>query len=174
MAQQLVVDPKRCVACRTCELVCSFEHNEEFNPRLANVSVFHYEEAAITVPIMCLQCDEASCAKVCPTGALSRNADGVVVHDASKCIVCKMCVSACPLGNMSYSPRTKSVFKCDLCTRPSWIKRLPLGSTSTSGVPQCAKFCPTGAISLVDPAEAPDKKQLAADRLKAAIEEVQA
>ena len=70
MAQQLVVDPKRCVACRTCELVCSFEHNEEFNPRLANVSVFHYEEAAITVPIMCLQCDEASCAKVCPTGAI--------------------------------------------------------------------------------------------------------
>ena len=78
MAKQLVVDPKKCVACRTCELVCSFKHNEEFNPRLSNVSVFHYEEAAITVPIMCMQCDEACCAAICPTGALKRNADGAL------------------------------------------------------------------------------------------------
>ena len=156
MAKQLVVDPKKCVSCRTCELVCSFNHNDEFNPRLANVTVFHYEEAAITVPIMCLQCDEASCAAVCPTGALSRNADGVVVHNADKCIVCKMCVSACPLGNVSYSPVKRKIFKCDLC----------------GGDPWCAKYCPTGAISVVDPTNAPDKKRAAADKLKAAVEEV--
>lgn len=155
MAQQLAVDPKRCVSCRTCELVCSFQHTGEFNPRLSNVSVFTYEHAAVTVPIMCLQCEEACCMEVCPTHALSRNAEGVVVHDEKKCIVCKMCVSACPLGNMSFSPRTRKVFKCDMC----------------SGDPQCAKFCPTGAILLVDPDEVPDKKQLAADRLKAAVEE---
>lgn len=156
MARQLVVDPKKCVGCRTCELVCSFKHNEEFNPRLSNVSVFHYEEAAITVPIMCLQCDEASCAAVCPTGALRRNTDGVIAHDASKCIVCKMCVNACPLGNVSYSPAKQKIFKCDLCDGETW----------------CAKYCPTGAISVVDPNEVPDKKQQAADKLKAAVEEV--
>ena len=66
-----------------------------------------------------------------------------------------MCVSACPLGNMSFSPRTRKVFKCDMC----------------GGDPQCALFCPTGAILLVDPDEVPDKKQLAADRLKAAMVE---
>ena len=156
MAKQLVVDPKKCVACRTCELVCSFKHNEEFNPRLSNVSVFHYEEAAITVPIMCMQCDEASCAAICPTGALKRNAEGVVTHDANKCIVCKMCVSACPLGNISYSVAKKKIFKCDLCDGETW----------------CAVHCPTGAISVVDPDEVPDKKKLAADKLKAAVEEV--
>ena len=145
MAKQLVVDPKKCVACRTCELVCSFKHNEEFNPRLSNVSVFHYEEAAITVPIMCMQCDEACCAAICPTGALKRNADGIVTHDANKCIVCKMCVSA-----------KKKIFKCDLCDGETW----------------CAVHCPTGAISVVDPTEAPDKKKLAADKMKAAVEEV--
>lgn len=156
MAKQLVVDPKRCVSCRTCELACSFSHHGEFNPRLSNVTVFHYEHAAVTVPIMCLQCEEACCATICPTGALTRNEEGVIVHDAKKCIVCKMCVSACPLGNMSFSPRTRKVFKCDMC----------------DGDPQCAKFCPTGAIALVDPHEVPDKKKLAADRLKAAVEEV--
>ena len=55
MAKQLVVDPKKCVSCRTCELMCSFRHNQEFNPRVSNVSVFNYEEAAITVPIMFLK-----------------------------------------------------------------------------------------------------------------------
>ena len=156
MAKQLVVDPKKCVSCRTCELVCSFKHNEEFNPRLSCVNVFHYEKAAISVPIMCLQCDEAACAATCPTKALHRNAEGVIEHDASKCIVCKMCVNACPLGNIAYSPAKKKVFKCDLC----------------GGDPWCAKHCPTGAISVVDPDEVLDKKQLAADKLKAAVEEV--
>lgn len=155
MAQTLAIDPKRCLSCRTCELACSFKHTGEFNPRNANVTVFHYEHAAVTVPIMCLQCEQASCAKICPTGALARNAAGVVEHDESKCIVCKMCVSACPLGNIAFSPSLRKVHKCDLC----------------GGDPLCAKYCPTGAISVVDPAEAPDKKQLAADAFRAAVEE---
>jgi len=155
MSKQLVVDPKLCKACRTCELACSFGHHDEFNPRLANVTLFHYEEEAISIPLMCMQCDEACCANVCPTGALQRNAEGVIVHNAEKCIVCKMCVQACPLGNISYSPLTKKVFKCDLC----------------DGDPMCAKFCPTGAISVVDPTDVPSKKQLAADKLMATVEE---
>jgi Fe-S-cluster-containing hydrogenase component 2 len=155
MAKQLAVDPKRCVACRSCELWCSFRHNEVFNPRLSRVSVFNFEASAVTVPVMCLQCDESACVKVCPTGALERRADGVVVHDDDKCIVCKMCVNACPLGNISYSPITKSVFKCDLC----------------EGDPWCVKYCPTGAITLVDPDEVPDKKLAVAVSFKETMEE---
>ena len=105
---------------------------------------------------MCMQCDEASCAAICPTGALKRQADGVITHDASKCIVCKMCVNACPLGNVAYSPAKRIIHKCDMC----------------GGDPWCARHCPTGAISVVDPNEVPSKKQLAADKLKAAGEEV--
>jgi Fe-S-cluster-containing hydrogenase component 2 len=82
----------------------------------------------------------------------------VITHNADKCIVCKMCVSACPLGNISYSVAKKKVFKCDLCDGETW----------------CAVHCPTGAISVIDPDEALDKKKLAADKLKAAVEEVSA
>ena len=156
MAKYLEIDPKRCTACRTCELVCTFKHDNVFNPRLSRVSVFDYPEEAITVPIMCLQCDEACCATVCPTGALSRNVDGVITYDQDKCIVCKMCVSACPLGNISYSAMTKRMFKCDMC----------------GGEPECALFCPTGAIVVADSTQVPDKKKLAADLLKEAVEEV--
>jgi Fe-S-cluster-containing hydrogenase component 2 len=61
-----------------------------------------------------------------------------------------MCVSACPLGNMSYSPSGKNVFKCDLC----------------GGSPKCVEFCAPGAITFVDPAENLDRKKAVAENLK--------
>ncbi len=135
--------------------MCSFGHTQQFNPRLSAVTVMDYEAAAVSVPVMCLQCEDACCEKVCPVHAISRNSDGAVVMDAEKCITCKMCVSACPLGNISFSPITKRVFKCDLC----------------GGDPKCAKFCPSGAITFVDPVESADRKRAVADRFKAVFGE---
>ena len=74
------------------------------------------------------------------------------------CYSCPGAVAACPLGNVSYSPAKRIIHKCDMCDGEVW----------------CAKYCPGGAIKVVDPDEVPDKKQLAADKLKAAVEEVSA
>ena len=150
MSKLLVVNPEKCAGCRTCELMCSFEHNKKFNPRLSAVTVIDYEAAQTSVPVMCMQCDEACCLKVCPVGAISRDPDGVVAMNPDKCIVCKMCVSACPLGNISYSPTAGKVFKCDLC----------------GGDPKCVKFCSAGAIQFVDPTESPGRKKVVADHFK--------
>ena len=150
MSSILVVDPKKCAGCRTCELMCSFGRVNEFNPRLSAVTVLHYEAAMTSVPVMCMQCDEACCLKVCPVGAITRDENGVVSTNADKCIVCKMCVSACPLGNISYSPSEKKVFKCDLC----------------GGDPKCVKFCSPGAIQLVDPSETLSRKKAVAESFK--------
>jgi len=130
--------------------MCSFGRIGEFNPRLSAVTVLSYEAALTSVPVMCMQCDEACCLKVCPVGAITRDEKGVVAMNADKCIVCKMCVSACPLGNISYSPKEKKVFKCDLC----------------GGDPKCVKFCSAGAIQLVDPAETLDRKKAVAENFK--------
>ena len=150
MSKLLVVNPEKCVGCRTCELMCSFERTKTFNPRLSSVTVMNYEAALTSVPVMCMQCDEACCLKVCPVGAISRDEKGAIVTNKDKCIVCKMCVSACPLGNISYSPSIKAVFKCDLC----------------GGDPKCAQFCAPGAIQFVDPTESPDRKKAVAERFK--------
>ena len=150
MSKLLMVNPEKCAGCRTCELMCSFERIKSFNPRLSAVTVLDYEAALTSVPVMCMQCDEACCLKVCPVGAISRDAEGVIVTCADKCIVCKMCVSACPLGNMSYSPTARKVFKCDLC----------------GGDPKCVKYCSPGAIQYVDATEAPGRKRAVAERLK--------
>lgn len=68
MGKQLMIKPEKCIGCRTCELVCSFGHDQAFNPRNANVTVMAYEEAAINIPVMCLQCEDPCCLEVCPVG----------------------------------------------------------------------------------------------------------
>ena len=61
MSKQLMIKPEKCISCRTCELVCSFGHYQEFNPKLSNVTVMDYEKAAVTIPVMCMQCEEPAC-----------------------------------------------------------------------------------------------------------------
>jgi anaerobic carbon-monoxide dehydrogenase iron sulfur subunit len=47
---------------------------------------------------------------------------------------CKVCTIACPFGTVNYTHDTGKVIKCDLC----------------GGDPECAKACPTQAITCVD------------------------
>jgi carbon-monoxide dehydrogenase iron sulfur subunit len=152
MAKQLVIKPERCMGCRTCELMCSFGHYETFNPRMAAVTVVEYFEDALSIPIMCMQCDDAACAKVCPVGALVREDDGFVSYNPDKCIKCKMCMNACPLGNIHFSPIARRMIKCDLC----------------GGEPMCVRYCSVHAIEIVDDADIPEAKRTAADKLREA------
>ena len=151
--KQLVVKPEKCIGCRTCELMCSFGHFTQFNPRMANITVLEYEEVTLAVPVVCQQCEEASCMKVCPVKAISRDENGVVSINYNKCIVCKMCRNACPLGNMSYSTKLRKVFKCDLC----------------GGDPKCVRYCPGKALTFEDPDELDERKRAVAAKYVEAV-----
>lgn len=155
MSKQLIIKPEKCIGCRTCELMCSFGHYAQFNPKMANVTVMEYEAASVAIPVMCLQCEEPTCLKVCPVSAISRNEDGAVVMNYDRCIGCKMCMNACPLGNISYHPALRKVFKCDLC----------------GGAPKCARYCPSGAIQFVDADLLPERKKLVGEKYRDAFGE---
>ncbi len=158
MSKILVISPEKCLGCRSCELICSLNKIGEFNPGESAVDVLFCEQTAISVPVMCLQCENAACMKVCPVGAMTRNDDGSVAPDPQKCIVCKMCASACPMGNISVSSVKKKILKCDLC----------------GGDPGCAKVCPSGAIQYVDVSEANIvKKKAVAEKFKDLFTEVE-
>ena len=106
---------------------------------------------------VCLQCEDASCQAVCPTGALVRNfATGAIELLRERCIKCKQCVAACPFGCMGWDEAWRSVQKCDLC-----------GTRLEHGLePACVRVCPTKALGQGDPnALALEQEKKAAARL---------
>jgi electron transport protein HydN len=154
MNKLVIADPGRCIGCRTCEVACVLAHTSGdglaklaaayFIPRLRVVKT-----TRVSTPVQCRQCEDAPCAKVCPTGCLVQSHNSVQVIQ-SRCIGCKSCVMACPYGAMDVVTHAEAAerralvagphveaFKCDLC-----ILR-PQG-------PSCIEVCPTKAISLID------------------------
>jgi len=86
----------------------------------------------------CMHCTDASCVKVCPSGALYYTPIKTVGVDRNKCIGCKECIAACPFNIPKYDAATEKVSKCNLCY--SRIQEnLP---------PACVKSCLNGALSI--------------------------
>jgi len=124
---------ERCIACGKCELACAFAHGEQGVPGRSRI-VIDRRGPNVGIPIVCLQCDDAACVAVCPVAALCRNElTGAIEVLAERCIRCKMCVAACPFGNMLWDSAYHRVAKCDLC----------------GGEPRCVPFCPTHALEYV-------------------------
>lgn len=130
----LIIDPGKCTDCRICELVCSFYHNKSFNPRRSRISVLRDDEKAISIPMVCQQCDTPLCQEACPADAIHRHgATRAMLIDYNKCIGCNLCIVACPFGGVSIDLLTSKVMKCDFCDGNVW----------------CAKYCPRKAIEYV-------------------------
>ena len=44
MSGQIIADARECAGCLTCQMVCSFKHNDEFNSSKANVHVIYGDD----------------------------------------------------------------------------------------------------------------------------------
>lgn len=141
------VSVERCIACGKCELACAFAHGGEGLPAKTRINIFR-RGPELGTPVVCFQCHDAACAAVCPTQAIVRNErTGALDVDYERCIGCRMCIPACPFGNMLWDEAYHRVAKCDLC----------------GGDPKCVPFCPTGALQYV-PAEEANRRPEPLDR----------
>lgn len=132
MKMRFEVNPSLCTGCRTCELACSFAHAVDGKQGRTRIYVLPGGFPDLYVPVTCLQCEDAACAKSCLVNAITRNSEtGAMDLDAEKCVKCMACVSACPFGCALLDTTHNEVVKCDLCL----------------GDPVCAKFCPSKALS---------------------------
>jgi len=110
----MVIDLKKCVSCYACVLACKQEHflppNISWN-RLMVGEVGEYPKAKkVTYPVLCNQCENATCVSVCPAGASRKGPDGIVTIDQDKCTGCQYCVFACPIHVRSYFEGDKEYF----------------------------------------------------------------
>jgi Fe-S-cluster-containing hydrogenase component 2 len=135
MLKSLNIDPEKCTGCLQCEMACSLVNEGLFNTAKSRIKVFNFHDEGRFVPYTCTQCDEAWCMHACPVDAIKMDkATGAKVVNEATCVGCKVCTIACPFGTVNYNSATGKVIKCDLC----------------GGDPECAKACPTAAITYVD------------------------
>jgi len=159
MKKDLTIDPEKCVACKTCEIVCSLVKTGECKPKEARIRVVVFDEEGFYTPTTCFQCNEAWCAQTCPAAAISKNAEtDALCVDEDKCVGCRMCTMICPFGQISVSKSSGKSNKCDLC----------------SGDPACVKLCPTGAIKFekTDGLQQERRKRLARNMMKTSPGEI--
>ena len=98
--KRVVADSSRCIGCQTCMAACIEAHDIPGNIAAPRLRVTRTYE--ISAPVACHHCEDAPCAKACPTGALffdpKNHRIGV---NEDNCIGCKSCVMACPFGAVS-------------------------------------------------------------------------
>jgi anaerobic dimethyl sulfoxide reductase subunit B (iron-sulfur subunit) len=130
MAKQLAFyfDADACIGCKACQVACQDKNNLAPGTRWRRV--FNYgggswinngttlvpsQVFSYYVSTACMHCADATCTDICPAGAMSKNADGVVAIDAAKCIGCRYCEWACPYGAPQFDEAKGVMTKCDMC-----------------------------------------------------------
>lgn len=155
MAKQLAfyIDTSACTACKACQIACKdknslpvgllwrrvyqyqggnwMPHPNQPNIK-APVSMFAY-----SVSISCMHCQDPLCVTNCPTRAMHKRDDGVVLINADLCIGCRYCEWSCPYDAPQYNTELEVMTKCDFC-QDLLAKGEP---------PACVAACPTRALN---------------------------
>lgn len=162
MAENAILyDASKCSACKGCQVQCkqwnmlpsslgkddneytgSYQSKSDLDGDTRLLIEFREKEADTGIEWAfsrraCYHCTNAACADVCPVGAITKSADGVVNLDASKCVGCKYCTAACPFSVPKYREQFNVSNKCTLCN-----DRIAQGRE-----PACVQTCPADALS---------------------------
>jgi Fe-S-cluster-containing dehydrogenase component len=133
---QFFIDPSRCIGCQACVHACT-ECDTHRGESMIHLEYVARADSAQTVPVVCMHCEQPTCAEVCPADAIKRTADGVVQSARRpRCIACGNCVVACPFGVPELYEDRKIMMKCDMC----------YDRTSVGKKPMCATVCPSQAL----------------------------
>ena len=185
----MVIDLDRCTGCGDCMAACHQENNLAAvgSSETSQNRAFHWlrvlrevegtgSQASVRYqPVMCMQCDNPPCVRVCPVHATYLSEEGIVGQIYSRCIGCRYCMAACPYNvkvfnwyepewpgelerrvNPDVSLRPKGVVeKCTFCHHRINRSREQAdaeGREIRDGevTPACAESCPAEAIVFGD------------------------
>jgi Fe-S-cluster-containing dehydrogenase component/formate-dependent nitrite reductase membrane component NrfD len=131
------IDLRKCIGCHACTIACKAEHDIPIGVNRCWVKTVEKgtfpETRRFFFPVLCNQCDEAPCAKICPTNALFKRPDGIVDLHGDSCIGCRACMVACPYDQLFIDPNTHTAEKCNFCAN----------RVENDLLPACVSVCPT-------------------------------
>jgi len=154
----MFIDLDRCTGCNACVVVCKQEH--DLPPRsdavpgskgLAYVQLLDlgpegdYPHLSFYhVPVLCMHCSDPPCIEACPTDAIYKREDGLVLINEEACTGCGACPPVCPYDALNMDRDQGTAKKCTLCVH----------LIDQDQQPACAQACNSGAMifgNLCDP-----------------------
>jgi len=172
MGYVMLIDLAICNGCHNCQIVCKDEHvgndwtpiakpqpdTGQFWHKVINMERGTFPKVMVTYHhSMCQHCEDAPCIEACPSRAIYRRSDGIVIIDPEKCRGNQLCIEACPYENVIYFNDDLNIAqKCTMCAH-----LLDQGWTET----RCTDACPTGALTLADEDDPATKEKLKAAEL---------
>ena len=131
------IDLRKCIGCHACTIACKAEHEIPIGVNRNWVKTVEKGTFPNTqrffFPVLCNQCDDAPCSKICPTNALFKRPDGIVDLYGDSCIGCRACMVACPYDQLFIDPNTHTAEKCNFCAN----------RVENDLLPACVSVCPT-------------------------------
>lgn len=197
----MVIDLNKCIGCNACSVACYAENNipvvgeERFaknqaqhwlrierywdEPDLGEETVDDFQQhGASFLPMMCQQCNAATCEPVCPVSATYHTPDGLNAQVYNRCIGSRYCSNNCPYRlryfnfysyyetawpeplqmqlNPDITVRDMGVMeKCTFCVQRIRVAKDKAQMEDRAVIdgefqPACAQTCPTSAIVFGD------------------------
>lgn len=139
----------QCTGCKACQVACKDKWDLEVGVTWRRVAEFNGGEWTVNADgtftqsistyytsVACNHCENPACVEVCPTTAMHKRDDGIVVIDQDACIGCRYCEWACPYGAPQFSAELGVMTKCNLC----------YDAVEAGDKPACVGACPSRAL----------------------------